>query len=85
MKSAFAMLLEEAQAILHREARGYVPIHWVWDGTERDGSWQVWHDGPKLAAMSLNRAVSQRQVWTGSAGEQAVRRMVEALRADPQK
>lgn len=71
-KSAFAELLTEARDVLRARQRRAVALHFDWDGTDGPESWRAWHDpapGEKLVTYS------------GMAGEQALRMLVEALRA----
>jgi hypothetical protein len=45
-------------------------LHFTWDGTDRADSWCAWHD-------ALGGAI-----YKGNSGEQALRRLVEALHGD---
>jgi hypothetical protein len=69
-RSAFAQLLEEGQTLLHQRNRRAVMLHFTWDGTDRAYSWCAWHD-------ALGGAI-----YKGNSGEQALRRLVEALHGD---
>lgn len=71
MKSAFALLLEEARDRLRRRWRRDVALHFDWDGSAREDSWTAWYD-----------VADEYEVFRGCAGEQALRRLVEALRAN---
>lgn len=64
--SAFAALLIEARDTLMRLQRRQVGVHFDWTGGDDAQSWRCWYDDGPIAF--------------GSAGEEALRRMVEALR-----
>lgn len=67
--SPFAQLLTEAQSILRTRHRRTVGLHFDWDGDDGPTSWKAWHDGEPIPV-----------IHTGQAGEQALRRLVDALK-----
>lgn len=71
MKSAFGLLLDEGEAILRQKARRAVSFHFDWDGTEGPCAWQCW-TGMKF--------LDKPSTYMGASGEEALRRLVEALR-----
>lgn len=71
--SPFAQLLAEAQDILRTRQRRTVGLHFDWDGDSGPESWKAWHDAAPGEAV---------KVYSGMAGEQALRRLVEALRGE---
>lgn len=80
--SPFAQLLTEAQSILRARHRRDVGLHFDWDGHNGDDAWKCWADDPTL----LNPATGPSgpyAIFTGVSGEQALRRLVDALKAAP--
>lgn len=81
--SPFAALLVEARDRLRRRCRRTVALHFDWDGTDAPDSWKAWADDPTLLAPDLTpdgRGPRAPAVFTGCAGEQALRNMVDAIR-----
>lgn len=73
-KSAFAELLEEARDRLRQRHRQAVPLAFDWDATSGPESWSAW-------ANIYVPGTDSRRCYFGSTGEEALRRLVEALRA----
>lgn len=77
--SPFAALLLEARDRLRKRHRRTVALHFDWDGDDGPTSWKAWCDDPTLLAPEADRAACYN-VFTGSAGEQALRNLVDAIR-----
>lgn len=71
MASAFAELLIEARDRLRAKYRKPVTLSFDWDGTDTPDAWKAWHNGDPKPVCAV-----------GIAGEQALRNLVERLRAE---
>ena len=73
--SAFADLLVEARDRLRVRYRTTVALHFDWDGDGGPEAWKAWY-----GATSASGARSY--VVAGSTGEEALRRLVDRIRAE---
>lgn len=69
--SVFAELLNETRDRLKAKHRSWVPLHFDWDPGDGLFQWSCWFLDPTTLAPAM---------YYGESGEQALRRLVEALR-----
>lgn len=81
--SAFADLLNEARDLVRTKTRAEIRLHFDWDGTDGPQAWSCWADG--FYGLGEHGTLQQAAptsgaVFRGSAGEESLRRLVEAMR-----